>query len=70
MKNLSVSKNVNRHADLEIFRFAQDDMVAYCHAEHSEESLRCLCSLFMGYIFVTSEVVGLCRERGGARGVE
>ena len=64
MKNLSVSKTVDRHADLEIFRSAQDDMVAYCHAEHSEESPHCLCSLFVGYIFVTREVVGLCRKGG------
>ena len=65
MKNLSVSKTSDRHADLEIFRFAQDDIVAECHSERSEESPRCVCSLFVGYIFVTREVVGLCRERGG-----
>ena len=65
VKHLSVSKNVNRHADLEIFRFAQDDMAAYCHAEHSEASPRCVCSLFVGYKNVTRKVVGLCRERGG-----
>ena len=39
-KDLAVSKTVDRHVDLEIFRFAQDDMVVVCHAERSEESPR------------------------------
>ena len=65
VKDLSVSKTVDRHVDLEIFRFAQDDMVVCCHSERSEESPRCVCFLFVGYIFVTRKVVGLCGERGG-----
>ena len=40
LKHLSVSKTVDRHVDLEIFRFAQDDMVVGCHYERSEESPR------------------------------
>ena len=39
-KDLAVSKTVDRYADLEIFRFAQDDMVVGCHSERSEESPR------------------------------
>ena len=31
VKNLSESKTVDSHVDLEIFRFAQDDIVADCH---------------------------------------
>ena len=58
MKNLSERKTVDRHVDLEIFRFAQDDMVADCLSERSEESPRCVCSLFVGYIFVTCKVEG------------
>ena len=61
VKNLSERKTVDRHVDLEIFRFAQDDVVVECHSERSEESPRCVCSLFVGYIFVTREVEGRCR---------
>ena len=64
-KDLAVSRTVNRHVDLEIFRFAQDDMVADCHSERSEESPRCVCSLFVGYIFVTRKVVGYVEREGG-----
>ena len=39
-KHLSVSTTVDRYVDLEIFRFAQDDIVVECHAERSEESPR------------------------------
>ena len=41
-KDLAVSKTVDRYADLEIFRFAQDDIVTVCHSERSEGSPRCL----------------------------
>ena len=63
VKHLSVSKTVNRHVDLEIFRYAQDDMVVgchserpLCHSERSEESPSCVCSLFVGYKNVTRKV--------------
>ena len=42
VKNLSKRTTVDRHVDLEIFRFAQDDVVTVCHSERSEESPRCL----------------------------
>ena len=62
----------------EILRYAQDDILSerlprlakpssqwqgglICHSERSEESPRCVCSLFVGYIFVTREVEGRCR---------
>ena len=41
-KDLAVSTTVDRHVDLEIFRFAQDDMVVECHPERREVSPRCL----------------------------
>ena len=57
VKNLlAVSTTVDRHADLEIFRFAQDDMVAGCHSERSEESPRCEYTM----------CVDSCRLRGDA----
>ena len=40
VKHLSERTTVDRHVDLEIFRFAQDDIVVVCHPERSEESPR------------------------------
>ena len=60
VKDLAVSRAVNRHVDHEIFRFAQDDIVAACHSERSEESPRCVYTLYVGYIFVTRKWVQGC----------
>ena len=67
MKNLSERTTVDRHVDLEIFRVAQDDVVVVYHSERSEESPRCVCSLFMGYIFVTRERRGGHKQKSAER---
>ena len=53
VKHLSESTTVKRHADHEIFRFAQDDMVADCHVRCPlSASRRCFALLSMTLLWI------------------